>query len=182
MCAIKCSHNNIEETYNSVASCQVNNESNLGLSQGFISRCVETEVRPHDLRLCPQPIIGSRHSFSDADEFRNTLYTMSLVGIFQYKFKKNSPKRISVCYLVDGCPWRITAHSIGTTKILKVNILNNVHNHCIDVECSTQPSMQRSRDARVIEQVIRATPQYLPRQICKDVRSWYGVSLSYKQS
>ncbi|RVX17044.1 hypothetical protein CK203_003269 [Vitis vinifera] len=51
-----------------------------------------------------------------------------------------------------------------------------------DVECSSQPSMRERRGARVIEQVIRATPQYLPRQICKDFRSQYGVSLSYKQA
>ncbi|KAL6314438.1 hypothetical protein AAG906_025923 [Vitis piasezkii] len=156
-----------EETHNSVASCQANNESNLGLSQGFMSRCAGTEVMPHDLSLCPQPIIGSGHSFPNADEFRNALYTMSLVGRFQYKFKKNSPKRISVC-----C----------STKILKVNIFIDVHNHCADVECSSQPSMRGRRGARVIEQVIRATPQYLPRQICKDFRSRYGVSLSYKQA
>ncbi|KAL6336147.1 hypothetical protein AAG906_011029 [Vitis piasezkii] len=164
-------HNSTEETHNSVASCQANNESNLGLSQGFMSRCAETEVMPHDLSLCPQPIIGSGHSFPNADEFRNALYTMSLVGRFQYKFKKNSPKRISVCCLVDGCPWRITANSVGTTKILKVNIFIDVHNHCADVECSSQPSMRGRRGARVIEQVIRATPQYLPCQICKDFRS-----------
>ncbi|RVX19970.1 hypothetical protein CK203_004688 [Vitis vinifera] len=82
-------HNSMEETHNSVASCQANNESNLGLSQGFMSRCAETEVMPHDL----------------------------------------------------------------------------------NVECSSQPSMRERRGARVIEQVIRATPQYLPRQICKDFRS-----------
>ena len=46
------------------------------------------EVRPHDLSLYPQPIIGSGHSFPNADEFRNALYTMSLVGRFQYKFKR----------------------------------------------------------------------------------------------
>ncbi|KAL6311356.1 hypothetical protein AAG906_014185 [Vitis piasezkii] len=40
-----------EETHNSVASCQANNESNLGLSQGFMSRCAETEVMPHDLNV-----------------------------------------------------------------------------------------------------------------------------------
>ena len=107
---------------------------------------------------------------------------MSLVGRFQYRFKKNSPKRIYVCCLVDGYPWRITVNSVGITKILKVNIFNNVNNHCADVECSTQPSMRRSRGACVIEQVIRATPQYLPHQICKDFRSRYGVSFSYKQA
>ncbi|RVX10318.1 hypothetical protein CK203_016115 [Vitis vinifera] len=52
-----------------------------------------------------------------------------------------------------------------------VNIFIDVHNHCADVECSSQPSMQGRRGARVIEQVIRATPQYLPHKICKDFRS-----------
>ncbi|RVW68599.1 hypothetical protein CK203_058840 [Vitis vinifera] len=68
---------------------------------------------------------------------------------------------------VDGCPWRITANSVGTTKILKVNIFIDVHNHCADVECSSQPSMRGRRGARIIEQVIRATPEYLPRQFAK---------------
>ncbi|KAL6350749.1 hypothetical protein AAG906_028217 [Vitis piasezkii] len=42
--------------------------------------------------------------------------------------------------------------------------------------------MRGRKGARVIEQVIRATPQYLPHQICKDFKSRYGVSLSYKQA
>ncbi|RVW94901.1 hypothetical protein CK203_034515 [Vitis vinifera] len=37
-------HNSTEETHNSVASCQANNESNLGLSQGFMSRCAELKL------------------------------------------------------------------------------------------------------------------------------------------
>nr|CAN66081.1 hypothetical protein VITISV_028831 [Vitis vinifera] len=164
-------HKSIEETHNLVASCQANNESNFGLSQGFISRCVETGVMPHDLSLCPQPIIESGHVFPDIDEFRNALYTMSLVDRFQYKFKKNSPKQIYVCCLVDGCPWRIIAHSVGITKILKANIFNNVHNHYVGVECSSQPSMQAMRSIHVIKQIIRATLQYLPYQICKDFKS-----------
>ncbi|RVW82337.1 hypothetical protein CK203_045151 [Vitis vinifera] len=44
-------HNSTEETHNSVASFQANNEFNLGLSQGFMSRCAEIEVRPHDLNV-----------------------------------------------------------------------------------------------------------------------------------
>ncbi|KAL6348823.1 hypothetical protein AAG906_033479 [Vitis piasezkii] len=146
-------HNSTEETHNSLASCQANNESNLGLSQGFMSRCAETEVMPHDLSLCPQPIIGSGHSFPNADEFRNALYTMSLVGRFQYKFKRTLQSE----------------YRVGTTKILKVNIFIDVHNHCADVECSSQPSM---REGEVL----------IARQICKDFRSRYGVSLSYKQA
>ena len=83
---------------------------------------------------------------------------------------------------MNGCPWRITVNSIGTTKILKVNTFNDVHNHCANVECSSQPSMQGKRGVHVIEKVIRATPQYLPHPICKYFRSRYGVSLSYKKA
>ena len=42
--------------------------------------------------------------------------------------------------------------------------------------------MRGKRGFHVIEQVIRATPEYFPRQICKDFKSRYGVSLSYKQA
>ena len=83
---------------------------------------------------------------------------------------------------MDRCLWRITAHSVSTTKILKVNIFNNVHNHSADVECSSQASKQERRGACVIKQVIRTTPQSLPYQICKDFKILYGVSLSYKQA
>ena len=60
-----------------------------------MSRCAESEVRSHDLSLCPQPIIGSGHSFLDADEFRNASYTMSLVG----NFNKNSKITLQSKYL-----------------------------------------------------------------------------------
>ena len=53
-------------------------------------------------------IIGSGHTFPSASDFRDFVYIMSLAGQFQYSFKRNSTKHMTVLCTVAKCPWKIT--------------------------------------------------------------------------
>ena len=64
-------------------------------SRGFSSRCAETDYTPLESDRFREAILGSGHTFKNAEEFRNAIYQMSLGGRFQYKYLKNSPKHIN---------------------------------------------------------------------------------------
>ncbi|RVW76664.1 hypothetical protein CK203_049659 [Vitis vinifera] len=127
------------------------------LSRGFVSRAADTEYIPLESIRFREAILGSGHTFKNAEEFRNAIYQMSLGGRFEYKYTKNSPTHMSVKCSVDGCPWKITAHAV-------------------------EGNVSSKRGAVVVEDVFRTTPDYLPRQICKDFERDHGVQLTYNQA
>ncbi|RVW88481.1 hypothetical protein CK203_043864 [Vitis vinifera] len=115
-------HNSMEETHNSVASCQANNESNLGLSQGFMSRCAETEVRPHDLKLSVQAnlqcgegeVLGHRAS----NKGNPSVFALSNLQRLQRLVDIN-PRTIAECTRQDGHFWQLfIAHSFSIQGFL----------------------------------------------------------------
>ncbi|RVX16585.1 hypothetical protein CK203_006028 [Vitis vinifera] len=126
------------------------------LSRGFASRSADTEYIPLELI-----------------RFR---------GRFEYKYKKNSPTHMSVKCSVDGCPWKITAHVVEGNVILRVHTYQVNHNHIAQDECSSKVKVSSKRGAVVVEDVFRTTPDYLPRQICKDFERDHGVQLTYNQA
>ena len=74
------------------------------LSIGFASHCVDSEYTLLESICFRETILGSGHTFKNAEEFRNTIYQMSLGGRFEYKYKKNSLTHMSVKCSVEGCP------------------------------------------------------------------------------
>ncbi|XP_034674329.1 uncharacterized protein LOC117905534 [Vitis riparia] len=143
------------------ASCDVS-PNTMMLPRGFASRCADNEYTPLESNQFREAILGSGHTFKNANEFRNAIYQMSLAGRFQYKYKKNSPTHMSVKCSVEDCPWKITAHAVEGNEILRVYTYQ--------------------RGVVVVEDVFRTTPEYLPRQICKDFERDHGVQLTYNQA
>ncbi|KAL6340013.1 hypothetical protein AAG906_038848 [Vitis piasezkii] len=89
-------------------------------SRGFHQRCVESHVGPLESSRFESAILGSGHTFSTANDFRDAIYLMSVGGRFRYKFKRNCLKHMTVICVVKGCPWKITARAIGRTKIVQI--------------------------------------------------------------
>ena len=56
------------------------------------------------------------------------------------------------------------------------------HNHIAQDECSSKVKVSSKRGAVVVEDVFITTPDYLPRQICKDFERDHGVQLTYNQT
>ncbi|WKA06497.1 hypothetical protein VitviT2T_024393 [Vitis vinifera] len=163
------------------ASCDAN-PNTMMLSRGFASRCADTEYTPLESNRFREAILGSGHTFKNADEFRNAIYQMSLAGRFQYKYNKNSPTHMSVKCSVEDCPWKITAHAVEGNQILRVYTYQVNHNHIAQDECSSKVRVSSKRGAVVVEDVFRTTPEYLPRQLCKDFERDHGVQLTYNQA
>ena len=152
------------------------------LSRGFASCCANSEYTPLESNRFREAILGSGHTFKNANEFRNAIYQMSLAGRFQYKYKKNSPTHMSVKCSVEDCPWKITAHAVEGNEILRVYTYQVNHNHIAQDECSSKVRVSSKRGVVVVEDVFRTTPEYLPRQICKDFERDHGVQLTYNQA
>ncbi|RVW81075.1 hypothetical protein CK203_045361 [Vitis vinifera] len=137
---------------------------------------------PHYTSLMSRPQFSSGHTFPNASEFRDAIYLMSLAGKFRYSYKRNSPKHMTVVCTIEDCPWKITARAIGDSNIVQVHTFRNVHNHCLEDVVLSQPLVRSTRASLVIDDVIRSTPEYQPRQICKDFVRQHGIQLTYLQA
>ncbi|KAL6331336.1 hypothetical protein AAG906_011273 [Vitis piasezkii] len=151
-------------------------------SRGFHQRCVESHVGPLESSRFESAILGSGHTFSTTNEFRDAIYLMSVGGHFRYKFKMNCLKHMIVICVVEGCHWKATTRVVGRiTKIVQVHTFRNKHNHSLEDVSISEPTVRCNRATAMIDDVIRSNPDYLPRQICKDFRRQYGMQLNYCQ-
>ena len=164
------------------SSSQGVNDDNTIQRHEVVSRCIEFEAIPPVSSTLGKAISGSGQIFTNADEFRNALYLTSLAGRFNYKFKRNSLKHMTACCTAGGCPWKITARGVGATKIVRVHIFENKHNHSAQEDSSLVPALRPNKAALVIDDMIRANPDYLPRQICVDFERQHRVKLTYNQA
>ena len=93
---------------------------------------------------------------------------MLLAGCFRFKFKRNSLHHTTVICKSKPYPWKITARIMGTTLMVQVHTFNNIHNHSVDDVSFGQPVVHTKRGGRTMDDVIRGSPDYLPRKLCKD--------------
>ena len=91
-------------------------------------------VGPLELSHFESAILGSGHTFSTTNDFQDVVYLMSIGGLFRYKFKRDFPKHMIVICVVEGCPWKVTTHVVGRTKIVQVHTFRNQHNHLITTQ------------------------------------------------
>ena len=126
--------------------------------------------------------MGNGHTFPNASDFRYVVYMMSLAGRFRYSFKRNSSKHMVVVCTVAECPWKITCRAIGSSNVVQVHTFRNFHNHSLEDVASFQPLVRSTRASLVIDNVIRSTLEYQPRQICKDFVRQHGMRLTYSQA
>ncbi|XP_010665184.1 uncharacterized protein LOC104882695 [Vitis vinifera] len=125
--------------------------------------------------------MGSGHTFPNAAKFRDAVYLMSIANIFRYHFKRNSTKHMTIVCTVTKCPWKVTARAIGDLNIVQVHTFHNHHNHSLEDVVVCQPLVRSNRASLLIDDVIRSTPDYQPRQICKDFQRQHGMQLTYLQ-
>ena len=151
-------------------------------SLGFTYRCAKSNPNELQMMCFSNAILGSGQTFRNASEFCDAAYLISLVGRFRYRFKKNTPQRMSLVCTIDNCPWKITCQALGVVNVVQVHIFENTHNHSLDDVTSSQPTIRANRASMVIDDVIRSTPEYQPRQICKDFVRQHGLRLTYNQA
>ena len=84
-----------------------------------------------------------------------------------------------VVYIVIGCLWKITCLAMGASDAVQVHTFINQHYHSVNDVVANQSLVRSNRVVVVIDDVIQSTPEYQPRQICKDFVREYGMRLSY---
>ena len=106
---------------------------------------------------------------------------MFIARRFRFYYKRNCFKHMIVVCTVNGCPWKITCCSVGVSYAVQVHMFVNEHRHTIDGIVSSQPLVRCNRVSKVIDDVIRSTPKYMPRKIYKDFVREPGMRLTYVQ-
>ena len=104
--------------------------------------------------------MGSEQTFPNASTFQDVVYLMSLFAWFQYYYKRNNYKHITVTCKDSGCPWKITCHTVGTPNVVKVHTFINDHSHTVDDVVASQPFIRSNCSSMVIDEIIRSTPKY----------------------
>ena len=126
------------------------------------------EVVQHNSRRFQNEIMCSGQTFPNTDAFRDVVYLMSIARRFWYYYKKNCFKHMTVICTVNDCPWKITYRAVGALYLVQVHTFVNEHRHIVDDLVSTQPLVRCNQASKVIDDIIRCIPEYMPRQICKD--------------
>ena len=134
--------------------CNISNESPTIESFGFSQICAETNIIQLQPSRFQHSIIGSGHTFPNVSEFRDAIYLMYLARKFQYSYKMNSSKRMTVVCTIEDCPWKITARAIGDSNIVQVHTFQNVHNHCLGDIALSQPLVRSTCASLVIDDVV----------------------------
>ena len=101
---------------------------------------------------------------------------------FRYKFRKNCLKHMTVIYVIEGCPWKVTTCVVGRTKIVQVHTFINELNHSLEDVSVSKPIVHCNQATTMIDNVICSNPNYLSRQICKDFHRQYKMQLNYCQA
>ena len=89
---------------------------------------------------------------------------------------------MTIVCTIEDCPWKIIARAIGDSNIVQVHTFQNLHNHCLEDVALSQPLVRSTCVSLVIDDVIRSTPEYQPRKMCKDFVRQYGNQLTYLQA
>ncbi|RVX19034.1 hypothetical protein CK203_007171 [Vitis vinifera] len=92
------------------------------------------------------------------------------------------PTRCAMTNTVQLQPSRFEHSIVGDSNIVQAHTFRNVHNHCLEDVVLSQPLVRSTRASLVIDDVIRSTPKYQPRQICKDFVRQHGIQLTYLQA
>ena len=105
--------------------------------------------------------MGSGSMFTNVDAFHDVVYLMYITGRFRYYYKRNCFKHMIVICTVNGCLWKITCHVVGALHDVQVHTFVNEHRHIIDDIVSSQPLVRCNQALKVIDDVIRSTPEYM---------------------
>ena len=122
--------------------------------------------------------MGSGQTFPNADAFRDAVYLMSIARRFRFYYKRNCFKHMTVVCTVNGCPWKITCRAVGVSHVVQVHTFINEHRHTTDDIFSSQPLVRCNRASKVIDDVIRSTPEYMPRKVYKYFVREHGMRLT----
>ena len=122
-------------------------------------------------------ISGSGQIFPSMKDFRD-VYLLSIAGRFWYKLKRNSPQHTSMACTVDGCLWKVTTNAIPATQMVQVFSFKNMHSHLFDNSTFHKPIIRTKNGCALVDDLIKGTPYYLPKQICRVTPQFPGVPLT----
>ncbi|XP_054792699.1 uncharacterized protein LOC129298325 [Prosopis cineraria] len=121
--------------------------------------------------------------FTNTVTFRQTLYKYSIRHKFSYKFKKNNTKKVIAKCKVEGCPWNITAYSIGKhSDFLRVTRFNGEHIHNAQDKLIVSHWTRANSTSPIIADTLRSTIDKSMNEIRRDLYREYDVRLTYGQA
>ena len=76
--------------------------------------------------------MASGQKFPNADVFHDVVYLMSITGRFQYYYKRNCFKHMTVICTINDFPWKIICCAVSVSHVVQVHTFVNEHRHTVD--------------------------------------------------
>lgn len=127
-------------------------------------------------------ITGINQQFNSVNEFRDELHKYSLAHGFNYMFKNNDGRRVSVKCKAEGCPWLISAAKLATTQLFRIKKMNGKHTCGVGTDTVSRPHPSRRLVASIVKEKLRTTISYKPREIVDEIRRDFGIEIGYTQA
>ena len=122
----------------------------------------------------PEEQFDNKLCFKDVYEFRVALRNYHIAQLRNYQFHRNSPKRVIVKCTEEGCPFYITASSVGKEKTFCLRKIKALHT-CIPPGENTKVSIKWL--ASQSEQAIRTDPNTRVDTLLDNAKQKFGVEV-----
>ncbi|XP_047315591.1 uncharacterized protein LOC124919401 [Impatiens glandulifera] len=126
-------------------------------------------------------IIGVGQRFRSFVEFREALLKYSIAHGFIYRYKKNDSYRISAKCKYEGCPWRIYASKLASTKLFCIKKMSAIHT-CERADSRTGYRASKGWVGSIVKEKLKNSSHFKPKDIATIIEKEYGVVLNAAQA
>lgn len=134
------------------------------------------------LKLWENCINGVEQQFNSVNDLRDALRKYAIARGFTCKYKCNDCRRVSAKCKAEGCPWRVFASRLGTTKMFIVRKFNDTHTCGAGTSAGGRPHASKKLLVSIMKDILRDSPTSKPMEIAEEIQQHFGIELQYSQA
>lgn len=134
------------------------------------------------VKIWEKCITGVEQQFNSVNDFRDALRKYAIARGFTCKYKHNDCKRVSAKCKAEGCPWKVRASRLATTKLFIVRKLNETHTCGAGTSTGGRPHASKKLVVSIMKDILRDSPTSKPMEIAEEIQQDFGIQLQYSQA
>lgn len=127
-------------------------------------------------------ITGVEQKFNSVNDLRDALRKYAIARGFTCKYKNNDCRRVSAKCKAEGCPWRVFASRLGTTKMFIIRKFNETHTCGAGTSTGGRPHASKKLLVSIMKDILRDSPTSKPMEIAEEIQQDFGIELQYSQA
>jgi len=127
------------------------------------------------------PTLAIGDDFETQELLKQACREYALYHTFEYITLKANKTRYTIRCKSEGCPWRLHASQLDSTRMFRIKTYRTEHN-CIGMLHGGHAQVTTSFLANKLSEKIKEQPFYRPIDMVKDIQSDLGVKISYSKA